>query len=447
MAIKEALFVSALLALGSTSAMAKATDADKSGEGYKFKQHFFLDLQAGGQYTVGGANFGDLLSPNFQLGVGYQIAPAFGLRLQMNGFSSKGGLAGFRAKKGDTPQTVTYKYSYVAPGLDLMFNLNNLFGSWNPNRVVNATLFLGGGINFASGNNELNDLMATVENKNDYPMEYLWQGSQSSPYGRIGLDLEFRVSKHVSIMLEGNANIVSDKYNSKKGDNPDSYYNVLAGLRINLGKNYKKATAAPATPKPESIWEYTTPEEENNDEQEYNTQTEKNAGQEYNTEPSVELKPESTTILESNVEPTTTLESKTEPTTTPVSKTEPTTTAVSKPQPTTTPVSTPQPTIQTNVKKNKTDIFFTVGGNKVTDSENQKILELIDFIVANPNSKVLVTTYVTNVDTGNRIASVTKMLNKNYGIPADRFGEAKKGQTFLTYTDNDKDRVIITIVK
>lgn len=178
---------------------------------------------------------------------------------------------------------------------------------------------------------------------------------------------------------------------------------------------------APTTSKPESIWEYTTPEEEENAEP---TST-------------LESKTDSTTILESDTVPTTTLISKTEPTTTSVSKTETTPTSVSK----------TQPTIQTNVKKNQSDIFFTVGGNKVTDSENQKILELIDFLVTHPKSQVLVTTYTTNVDTGNRIASVTKMLNKNYGIPSDRFGEAKKGQKFLTYSDNDKDRIIITIVK
>ena len=141
------------------------------------------------------------------------------------------------------------------------------------------------------------------------------------------------------------------------------------------------------------------------------------------------------------------MESNTEPTTAPISKTEPTIIPVSKTKPTPTPASKTQPTVQTNVKKNKGDIFFTVGGNKVTDSENRKILELIDFLVANPKSQVLVTTYTTNVDSGNRIASVTKMLNKIYGIPSDRFGEAKKGQKFLTYTDNDNDRIIITIVK
>lgn len=56
----------AMLAIGSTAAMAQASYTDKDGNEYQFKRHWFLDVQAGGQYTVGEASFSDLLSPNFQ---------------------------------------------------------------------------------------------------------------------------------------------------------------------------------------------------------------------------------------------------------------------------------------------------------------------------------------------------------------------------------------------
>ena len=92
-----------------------------------------------------------------------------------------------------------------------MFNLSNLFCGWNPNRVFNISAFAGGGINWAGGNQEINDIAATLENLNDYNLEYLWQGKKVRPYGRAGIDLEFKVSKAVSIMLEGNANMISDK--------------------------------------------------------------------------------------------------------------------------------------------------------------------------------------------------------------------------------------------
>ena len=257
------IIASAMLALGA-SAMAQATYTDKDGNEYQFKKHFYLDIQGGGQYTLGEAKFKDLLSPNIQGAIGYQFSPVFGLRAQMNGLWSKGGWAGFRSKVGEKPYNVKYKFKYVAPGVDFMFNLSNLFWGWDPNRVFNVSAFAGGGINWAGGNQEVNDIAATLENLNDYNLEYLWQGKKVRPYGRAGIDLEFKVSKAVSIMLEGNANMISDKYNSKKADNPDWYFNALAGVRINLGKSYTKK-AKPVeepAPAPAPKQEYVAPKPE-----------------------------------------------------------------------------------------------------------------------------------------------------------------------------------------
>ena len=47
---------SAMLAMG-TAAMAQASYTDKDGNEYQFKRHWFLDIQAGGQYSVGEASF------------------------------------------------------------------------------------------------------------------------------------------------------------------------------------------------------------------------------------------------------------------------------------------------------------------------------------------------------------------------------------------------------
>ena len=124
----KTLFAAAALALGTTSAMAQATYTDKNGDEYTFKKHWFLDLQGGAQYTLGEASFGDLISPNAQIGLGYQFSPVFGMRLQANAWQSKGGWNGYTGKDGkETPYTADYKFNYVAPGLDFMFNLSNLF--------------------------------------------------------------------------------------------------------------------------------------------------------------------------------------------------------------------------------------------------------------------------------------------------------------------------------
>ena len=375
------LLATAVLASLGMNSMAQATYTDKDGNEYQFKKHFYLDIQGGGQYTLGEAKFKDLLSPNIQGAIGYQFSPVFGLRAQMNGLWSKGGWAGFRSKAGEKPYNAKYKFKYIAPGVDFMFNLSNLFCGWNPNRVFNISAFAGGGINWAGGNQEINDIAATLENLNDYNLEYLWQGKKVRPYGRAGIDLEFKVSKAVSIMLEGNANMISDKYNSKKADNPDWYFNALAGVRINLGKSYTKK-AKPVeepAPAPAPKQEYVAP----------------------------------------------------------------------KPEPKPAPV-------EKKVEEIRRDIFFTINSYKIAPAEDAKIREVVDYLGKNPEAKVVVTGYA-DKGTGNerindriaakRAAAVVWMLEKRYGIPAERITEESKGARVQPFAENNMNRVSIMIAK
>ena len=372
----KSLMAIATLALGTTSAMA-ATYTDKDGNEYQFKKHAFLDLQGGAQYTLGEAKFGDLISPNVQLGIGYQFTPVFGMRLQANGWQSKGGWNGYRTAKGNEPFTADYKFNYVAPGLDFMFNLSNLFCGWNPNRVFNVTAFVGGGANIAWKNDEVNDIAANIKKLDDYNLEYLWDGTKVRPFGRAGIDLEFKVSKAVSIMIEGNANITTDKYNSKKADNPDWYFNALAGLRINLGKSYTKTEPVKEVPAPRPVEEYVKPEP--------------------------------------------------------------------KPAP-----------VEKKVEDIRRDVFFIINSNAISDSEDAKIKEVVDFMNANPDSKVVVTGYA-DAGTGNdkindklaakRAAAVVKALKEKYGIAEDRITEDSKGARVQPFSENDKNRVSIMIAK
>ena len=253
--MKMKLFIVAALAWVSMGAMAQKTkqvvdrveprtvqEFDHQEVEKKFKSNWFLNLEGGAQYTLGEAKFKKLISPNVQLGLGYQFTPVFAMRLQANAWQSKGGWSAFRAHKGDEPYTNDYKYKYVAPGLDFMFNLSNLFCGWNPDRVFNVTAFLGGGANIAWDNGQVNDIAKTLVDLDAYNLEYLWDGTKVRPFGRAGLELGFRLSDYVNLILEGNANITTDKYNSKKAENPDWYFNALAGLRINLGKGYRTET-------------------------------------------------------------------------------------------------------------------------------------------------------------------------------------------------------------
>ena len=260
----KSLFVASLLLLGAGAAMAQATYTDKDGAEYTFKKHVFLNLQGGAQYTLGEAKLKDQISPNVQLGLGYQFSPVFGIRLQANGWQSKGGWNGYSTSLSVKPITKDYKFNYVAPGLDFMFNLSNLFGGWNPNRVFNVVAFIGGGANIAWGNDEVNAIASDIATQygqvglSRYHLDYLWDGTKINPFGRGGIDLNFRLSDAVSLVVEGNANVLSDKYNSKKAGNADWYFNALAGLRINLGKSYtKKEKEEPVYIAPEPVVEPT----------------------------------------------------------------------------------------------------------------------------------------------------------------------------------------------
>ena len=373
------ILAATLFCAASVPAMA-ATYTDNDGNEYQFKKHAFLDLQGGAQYTLGEAKFKDLISPNVQLGLGYQFTPVFGMRLQVNGWQSKGGWNGYKSTKDGTPFTANYKFKYVAPGLDFMFNLSNLFCGWNPNRVFNATAFIGGGANIAWGNDELNEIANNLKNQNNYLLEYQWDGTKVRPYGRAGIDLEFKVSKAVSIMIEGNANALSDKYNSKKADNLDWYFNALAGLRINLGKSYTKtAKVVEETPAPRPVEEYVKPEPK------------------------------------------------------------------------------PQPKVEEKkVEEIRRDIFFVINSNRITANEDAKIKEVVDFLNAHSDAKVVVTGYA-DAGTGNnkindriaakRAAAVVKALKEKYGIEESRITEDSKGARVQPFAENDKNRVSIMIAK
>ena len=238
----------------SASAMAQATYEAADGTKYEFQKHAFLNLEGGAQYTLGEAKFSKLISPNLQLGLGYQFSPVFGARIQANAWQSKGGWNGFRTQIGAEPYTNDYKYKYVAPGLDFMFNLSNLICGWNPNRVFNLTAFLGGGANIAWGNDEANDIARNLSSLNAYNLEYIWDGTKTRLFGRGGLEAAIKLSDAVALTIEGNANILSDKYNSKNHSGgkmkADWYFNGLVGLKINLGKSYNKILPPPPAPAP-----------------------------------------------------------------------------------------------------------------------------------------------------------------------------------------------------
>ena len=234
----------AILTVSSTVAFAQEQRQIKEEGKTVFKPHWFMQVQAGAAHTVGEADFTDLISPAAAVNVGYKFAPAFGARL---------GVSGWQAKAGWVTPSQTYQYKYLQGNLDIMADLSTLFCGFNPKRVFNAYIFGGAGLNHAFDNDEANAL-----DTRSHELEYLWQDKQNLIAGRMGLGCDLRLNDRLAINIEGNANVLSDKFNSKKAGNCDWQFNVLVGLNIKLGKSYKKT--APVYYEPEPVVEQPKPQ-------------------------------------------------------------------------------------------------------------------------------------------------------------------------------------------
>lgn len=113
MNIKKTVFATLL---ASTALCASAQEAKTE---YVFQPHWYVQGQFGAQYTLGEVSMGKLISPNAQLGVGYNFGKVVGARFVVNAWQSKGGseIQG---------ETYKWKYNYVAPMIDVTFNMSNL---------------------------------------------------------------------------------------------------------------------------------------------------------------------------------------------------------------------------------------------------------------------------------------------------------------------------------
>lgn len=387
----KSILLSSLLALGCTAASAQEAKTVNV-----FNPHGYLQVQIGGQETLGEIGFGDLLSPNVQVGYGYNFNKVVGARVSLNAWQSKAG-------QEFLGQTYKWKWNYVAPMVDATFNLSNLFCGFNPNRLVNVGVFAGIGANIAWGNDEAataqSNMNAAYTNlinsaygtttpeankvaKSDPALSYLWDGSKVRLTGRVGANVDFRVSERVSLGLEVSANTLNDRYNSKKAGNADWYFNALVGAKFTLGKSYTTKTV-PA-PKP------------------------------------VEK------IIERIIE---------KPAPAPAPKTE-----------------TKQEAVEENFRR---DIFFPIGNSNIAKSQTTKIAEIVTFMKENPDAKITLTGYA-DKGTGSaafndkiaarRAQTVYNTLAAK-GVAKNRMIKKSMGSRVQPFEENDMNRVTICIAK
>ena len=83
--------------------------------------------------------------------------------------------------------------------LDVTFDITNLIGGFNPDRLVSFGVFAGVGANIAWDNGEavkINDMLKpTIGGEN--VLRNIWDGTKVRMAGRMGINLDFNVAKNV----------------------------------------------------------------------------------------------------------------------------------------------------------------------------------------------------------------------------------------------------------
>ncbi len=239
MKMKKAILSCLMLMAG----LSVSAQEQKGTTEYIFEPHFYIQLQGGARYTTGETDFGKLISPTIQGAIGYNFNKALGARLGVNAWQSKGGYD-IPATAGIAAYKVDYKFTSIAPALDLTLNLSNLFFGVGPKKF-DFGVFIGVGANIRSAaSDEVKDIKAKIER--DYnipeatwafmPSDYLESGVFVT--GRGGIFADYKITDQFAIGLEVNGNILSDKFNYKKAGNPDSYFNAMLGLKYAFGPTY-----------------------------------------------------------------------------------------------------------------------------------------------------------------------------------------------------------------
>lgn len=358
--------------------------------------NWYVQGQFGGQHTIGEIAFTDLNSLNAQIGVGYNFNEIWGTRLTVNGWQSK---AGWELDN----NLYKWSWNYVSPVVDVTANLSNLILGYNPDRLVNFGVFAGVGANVAFGNDGVAACKSEIESAyaqkgaNVVALRNRWEGTKAFFTGRVGANVDFRISNNWAAGVEFQANALNDYYNSKRAGNADWYLNALVGVKYTFGSSNKTRVVPVAVPV-EKLVEDKVDHLVNNDLDNLKKRVDQ---------------------LEECC----------------ASKNEQPVVAVSGPM--------------------RRDVFFTICSNKISSAESVKVKEVAEYMKKNPAAVVEVTGYA-DKGTGNtrvnakyaqnRTDAVVKALVAE-GISESRIKADSKGDTVQPYAEQELNRVAICIVK
>ena len=387
------MIAASLLLLGGVA----SAQQSKTDETLEFRPHWSLNVQGGVAHTRGESEFNSLNSPAAQLSATYRFHHAMGVRFGFGGWQGKGAVLLPEGKFNG------YSYQFAQLNADYILDLAGVFGGFNHKRVVSPYLLVGVGAGYGFNNEQ------AAPHKE--MLEYYWDSKLFAPVGRAGLGIDFRLGECVSLGLEGNANILSDKFNSKKAENVDWQFNVLAGLSFRFGKNTRpskayaeKVAAAEAAAAAAAAEAAARAEAER-------LAAEKAAAEKAAAEKAAREKAEAERLAAEKA-------------------------AAER---------------AAKAAENSDNVFFTIGSTYIRKAEGAKLEKLAEWMNANPDFNVSLVGYAdkeTGTAKGNEKlsanrAKVVKERLVKLGVAESRIMTAYKGDTVQPFAENAKNRVVI----
>lgn len=353
----------------------------------EFRGHWYIQVQGGVGQTVGETSFGSLISPSAAFNFGYRFTPVWGLRAGISGWQGKGAVLG---------PTEVYRYSYLQGSVDVTADICGIFSGYREGRSLSPYLFAGVGVNGGFNNSEANSLSGRFPEDN-----LLWTGRSILPAGRFGLGTGIRITDAVHFNVEVNANILGDRFNSKRGSAVDWQLGALAGFTFNIGlKKGRKAEPVPSSaPVPVAV---------------------------QMPEPSEPSEPSRPGAAEPSSESVDSAESG-EPSS-----------AESAPQ----------------FNPVQEDIYFSIGKSVIRPGEKTKLAEVVSLLESYPEAVITVTGHADRATgSAGRNLELSKERARNVaaalmdgGVSGDRITVLYKGDTENPYSEPERNRVAICIV-
>ncbi len=253
---------------------------------------------------------------------------------------------------------------------DLMVNLSNWMAGYDSNRLVDISIFAGGGL--------------THRNKGFFTKDCI------TGIGRGGLQGDVRLTNRLDLNLIGELNAVGDDYN-KAPLHTEVPVDVYAALTVGLTYRFKeKIKEQPAVP-----------------------------------QPVIETKTElaDKTVIEPD------LETVKQPIEQPkeIAKQEPTPVQQNEEIPST-KVEQTKPALQSS--ELWVNIFYLINKKDIVNArQKEQIAKVVEYLSSNPDAKIVVSGYadkgtgtvsINNIISKKRAENVTEILKTNYGISADR---------------------------